>query len=228
MCLARASYSFRVGKRTSLTQESVAHSSTLLLSPLFFSECNVVSSSEAPNPTFRACPVTQAHMLSELLRFQSQHRARDRYVVGPCLFKPTQQRTVYFRLVLESLTLHLSINLTAIEFFFQLFTIFQNGADCCLRHIVLRSDIHLFLVCLFHFFCCCLFLFVWLGGGGVLFLFQCLSTNRFFVLMTAHYISPFCEKGDYSKKKYHYSRTPACVGLENDITTTGDIDTSRL
>ena len=77
--------------------------------------------------------------------------------------------------------LHLSINLTAIEFFSQLFTVFQNGADCCLRHIVLRSDIHLFLV--FFFF---------------VFLFQCLSTNRFFVLMTAHYVSPFCEKGDYS------------------------------
>ena len=32
------------------------------------------------------------------------------------------------------------------------------------------------------------------------FLFQYLSTNRFYVLMTAHYVSPFCEKGDYSKK----------------------------
>ena len=227
MCLARASYSFRVGKRTSLTQESVAHSSTLLLSPLIFLNVMSCRAVKRRTQTFRACPVTQAHMLRELLRFQSQHRARDRYVVGPCLFKPTQQRTVYFRLVWESLTLHLSINLTAIEFFFQLFTIFQNGPDCCLRHIVLRSDIHLFLLLLgffFGFFFCVCFLLVFFG----LFLFQCLSTDRFFVLMTAHYVSPFCEKGDYSLKKYHYSRTPACVGLENDITTTGYIDTSGL
>ena len=140
-----------------------------------------MSSSEAPNPTFRACPVTQAHMLSELFRFQSQHRARDRYVVGPCLFKPTQQRTVYFRLVWESLTLHLSINLTTIEFFFQLFTIFQNGADCCLRHIVLRSDIHLFLVCLLlllFFFC---FFFVSVSFNKSIFHFND-STLRFAIL----------------------------------------------